>query len=106
MISGVSVTFRFAGVQLGKAVVTHTVEGFAMRSGVFDRSAIRTALGIGNDLAEEVMRDLKTRSVRVAGHFIAQRGKYPFSLDPATRIEAQVVWMDSAFLQTTYSSEL
>ena len=98
MKSAVSVTFRFAGIFFGKAIVMITEDGVFLHSQVFNRDAIRIGLNITPALAKEVVLDLRTRSVRVAGHFVALRGRYPFSTDPATRIEAVVVWVDANLL--------
>lgn len=98
MISGVSVTFRFGGVCFGKAIVVFRPDVIAVESRSFDRSAIRTMLGIGPASADLVAKDLEARAVRVAGHFIALGGRYPFSTDPATMIEATVIWLDPQHL--------
>lgn len=98
MISGVSVTFRVCGVYLGKAVVVFRPDVFEVSTRVFDKGAIRWALGIAPELAKLVERDLESRAVRVAGHFVHLGGRYPFSIDPATRIEAAVVWLDPQHL--------
>lgn len=92
--SGVSVTFRVCGVQLGKAIVVFRPDVFAVVGRAFDKSAVQYALGIKPELAKLVVRDLEARAVRVAGHFIALGGRYPFSLDPSSRIDATVVWLD------------
>ena len=91
MISGVSVTFRFAGVSFGKAIVVFGEQVVRVASSSFDRSAIRTMFGVDQSQASLVASDLATRALRVAGHFRALGGRYPFSLDPETRIEANVV---------------
>lgn len=98
MISGVSVTFRFGGVCFGKAIVVFRPDVIAVESRSFDRSAIRTMLGIGPASADLVAKDLEARAVRVAGHFIALGGRYPFSLDPETRIEANVIWITPEYI--------
>lgn len=98
MKSAVSVTFLFAGIYFGKAIVLITEDGFFLHSESLNKGAIRCGLNITPALANEVMRDLRTRAVRVAGHFVALRGRYPYSTDPATRIEAVVVWVDANLL--------
>ena len=98
IISGVSVTFRCGGVFFGKAIVIFRTDGMEVTSRSFDQSAIRIMFGIGPAAASLVVRDLTTRALRVAGHFIALGGRYPFSLDPDTRIEANIVWLDPQLL--------
>lgn len=94
MISGVAVTYRFCGVYLGKAIVVLRPDVIEVAGRAIDKGAIRCALGITPALAKLVEKDLEARAVRVAGHFLALGGRYPYSMDPATRIEASVVWLD------------
>ena len=98
MISGVSVTFRICGVYLGKAVVVFRPDVTELSGRAIDKGAIRCALGITPANAKLVEQDLESRAVRVAGHFVRLGGRYPFSIDPATRIEAAVVWLDPQHL--------
>lgn len=98
MSAGVSVTFRFSGVYLGKAIVVFRPDMFAVEFRAIDKGAIRCAIGITPALALLVEKDLEARAVRVAGHFLALGGRYPHSIDPATRIEASVVWLDPQHL--------
>jgi hypothetical protein len=81
-------------VYLGKAIVVFCPDMFAVAGRALDKAAIRCALGITPALAELVVKDLEARAVRVAGHFRALGGRYPHSMDPRTRIEASVVWLD------------
>ena len=96
--SGVSVTFRCCGVQLGKAIIAFRPDVWEVVGRAFDKASVQYALGIKPDLAKLVVRDLEARAVRVAGHFVHLGGRYPFSIDPATRIEATVVWLDPQHL--------
>ena len=98
MNSGVSVTFRCGGVFFGKAIVVFGEEVVKVASGTFDRSAIRIMFEVGASEASLIASDLATRALRVAGHFRLLGGRYPFSLDPETRIEANVVEIDPSLL--------
>jgi len=98
VISGVSVTFRCGGVFFGKAIVVFREDGTEVAARSFDQSAIRIMFGIGPAAASLAARDLTTRALRVAGHFRALGGRYPFSLDQETRIEANVVEIDPELL--------
>lgn len=98
MNTGVSVTFRFGMVGLGKAIVLFTPEVCVVHSSTFDRAAVRVALGIEPALAGLVVVDLVTRALLVAGHFRHLNERYPFSIDPASGIEAQVKWINPEYL--------
>lgn len=98
MNSGVSVTFRADGTFLGKAIVVFRPDVCEVATSSFDRAAIGCALGTSPKLSDLMARDLKTRAVLVAGHFLALKGRFPFSLDPQTRIEANVLWISPEYL--------
>lgn len=93
-----SVTFRFKGCSLGKFIVTVTTDGMFLNRGAAIRSAIASAFQLPPDLSTAVARDLATRSLRMVGHFRALNAKYPFSIDPATGIEACVLNIDPTCL--------
>ena len=98
MKSGVSVTFRADGTFLGKAIVVFREDVHEVAASSFDRAAIGFALGTSPKFSDLVARDLRTRAVLVAGHFLALKGRFPFSLDPQTSIEAKVLWINPEYL--------